>query len=96
MATGSIEETDEELRLTYVAMTRAREFLYVLWPMRYFHRPAMVSDRHGYAQRSRFLTEEVVEAMEHVKHKPRPLTPDRPLSHRPGVDIAGRLQDLWQ
>ena len=96
MATGSREEIDEEVRLTYVAMTRAKEFLYVLWPMRYFHKPAMVSDRHSYAQRSRFLTEEVVETMEHMKHEPPPMTQDRPLSRRLGIDIASRLQELWR
>ena len=32
MSTGSPEEIEEELRLTYVAMTRAKDHLYVSWP----------------------------------------------------------------
>jgi len=59
MSTGSEEELEEELRLAYVAMTRARNFLYITWPLRYYHRWSNFTDRHVYAQLSRFLTEEV-------------------------------------
>ena len=96
MATGSREEIDEEVRLTYVATTRARDFLYVLWPMRYFHKPALVSDNHSYAQRSRFLTEEVVETMECVGHRPTSSGPDTPLRGGAEIDIARHLQELWR
>lgn len=65
MSTGSAEEIEEELRLTYVAMTRARDFLYVLWPVRYYHKSAgAMSDNHSYAQCSRFFTSEVTAAMD--------------------------------
>lgn len=37
MATGRQDEIDEELRLFYVAMTRAKDYLYITCPMRYFH-----------------------------------------------------------
>jgi DNA helicase-2/ATP-dependent DNA helicase PcrA len=66
LATGSDEEIEEELRLAYVATTRAKDFLYVLWPKRYYGRPPKPSDGHTYSQRSRFLTEEVVGSMETV------------------------------
>ena len=59
MSTGSDQEIEEELRLAYVAMTRARNFLYVTWPLRYYHKWSATSDRHSYAQMSRFLTEDV-------------------------------------
>ena len=59
MAAGSEEELDEERRLTYVAMTRARDFLYITWPLRYYHRWSSFTDRHTYAQLCRFLTEDV-------------------------------------
>jgi DNA helicase-2/ATP-dependent DNA helicase PcrA len=96
MATGSREEIDEEVRLTYVAMTRARDFLYVLWPMRYFHFPATVSDNHSYAQRCRFLTEDVVQTMDRVGHSRLLPEPDRPSPRTARVDIGVRLQDLWR
>ena len=59
MAAGSDEELEEERRLAYVAMTRARNFLYVSWPLRYYHRWSSFTDRHVYAQLSRFFTDEV-------------------------------------
>jgi DNA helicase-2/ATP-dependent DNA helicase PcrA len=54
MATGSPEEIEEELRLFYVALTRAKNWLYVCCPMRYY-RFSNFSDRHGLAQLTRFL-----------------------------------------
>jgi DNA helicase-2/ATP-dependent DNA helicase PcrA len=56
MATGNVEEIEEERRLLYVAMTRARDALHVYFPLRYYHRPRGLEDGHSYAQLSRFLT----------------------------------------
>jgi DNA helicase-2/ATP-dependent DNA helicase PcrA len=55
MATGDADEIEEELRLFYVALTRARDTLYVYFPLRYYRRPRGLDDRHGYAQLTRFL-----------------------------------------
>ncbi len=55
MATGSPEEIEEERRLLYVAMTRAREMLHVYFPLRYYRRPRGLEDGHGYTQLTRFL-----------------------------------------
>jgi DNA helicase-2/ATP-dependent DNA helicase PcrA len=59
MATGNAEEIEEERRLLYVAMTRARDALHVYFPLRYYHRPRGLEDGHSYAQLSRFLTPDV-------------------------------------
>ncbi|MFH1267701.1 MAG: ATP-dependent helicase [Planctomycetota bacterium] len=59
MATGSPEEIEEERRLFYVALTRAKSGLAVLCPLRYYHYPGNFSDAHGYAQLTRFLPEGV-------------------------------------
>jgi DNA helicase-2/ATP-dependent DNA helicase PcrA len=59
MATGSREEIDEERRLFYVACTRARDRLVVAFPQRYYIAGKGPTDRHGYAQPSRFMTAEV-------------------------------------
>lgn len=59
MASGSPEEIEEERRLFYVALTRARNQLYVCYPQRYYFSRRHCSDAHGYAQLSRFLPEEV-------------------------------------
>ncbi|MEY2460731.1 MAG: ATP-dependent helicase UvrD/PcrA [Acidimicrobiaceae bacterium] len=65
MATGNDEEIEEERRLLYVAMTRARDRLWCYVPLRYHVGlgRAWWSDRHSYAQRSRFLTDAVVATM---------------------------------
>jgi ATP-dependent DNA helicase UvrD/PcrA len=59
MATGDDEEIEEERRLFYVALTRARDALHVYAPMRYYRRPRGLEDPHAYAQVSRFLPEDV-------------------------------------
>ena len=65
MATGNDDEIDEERRLLYVAMTRARDRLWCYMPLRYHVGlgRARLSDRHSYAQRSRFLTDAVMSTM---------------------------------
>jgi DNA helicase-2/ATP-dependent DNA helicase PcrA len=59
MACGSAEEIEEERRLLYVAVTRARQRLQLYVPVRYYHRPKGIDDVHGYGKPSRFLTAEV-------------------------------------
>ncbi len=59
MAAGNSETIDEERRLLYVAMTRARRQLHLYVPLRYYHRPGARDDAHGYGKASRFLTAEV-------------------------------------
>ena len=56
LATGSAAEIDEERRLLYVAMTRAKERLHLLLPQR-FHvtQQRAWGGRHLYAARSRFI-----------------------------------------
>jgi len=56
LATGSAEEIEEERRLLYVAMTRAKNHLHILVPQRFYvHQQASRGDRHLYAARTRFL-----------------------------------------
>lgn len=59
MATGSPEQIDEELRLFYVALTRAKDWLYVCCPLRYYPVPRRPTDSHGYAQLTRFISPSV-------------------------------------
>ena len=64
MSTGDDDEIEEERRLLYVALTRARDALHVTYPQRYYRRPRGLEDPHTYSQRSRFLPDEVLEHFE--------------------------------
>ena len=55
MAVGDTGGVEEERRLFYVAMTRAKDMLYVYFPLRYYHRRFGGSDAHNYAQLTRFM-----------------------------------------
>src|SRR3989449_554847 len=61
MATGTPEEVEEERRLLYVAMTRARDHLYLLHPHRFYTGSSRRNgDRHVYAPRTRFIPEDLL------------------------------------
>jgi len=59
MTTGSPELVDEELRLFYVALTRARKYLAVFCPLFHYYGPFGKTDQYGMAQLTRFLPRSV-------------------------------------
>lgn len=61
MSTGRQEDIDEELRLFYVAMTRAKDYLYITCPMQYFHIGPSWSDRFSRVLPTRFLPKEILD-----------------------------------
>ena len=91
LATRNVVEIDEELRLFYVALSRARDSLTVTFPLRWYDRPAGVGGRHTLAQLTRFLPPEVRGTFDE-RSTPRALEPP-PL---PSVDVRAQLQDLFR
>ncbi|MEA3238819.1 MAG: ATP-dependent helicase [Candidatus Bipolaricaulota bacterium] len=95
MATGSQDEIEEELRLTYVALTRARDFLYITWPLRYYFKWYALTDSHTYAQRCRFFTDDVMTSIDevHLEYDP---GDDTTMNMDAGVDIARNIRGMWE
>ncbi|MBI4514787.1 MAG: ATP-dependent helicase [Deltaproteobacteria bacterium] len=96
LATGSAAQIEEERRLLYVAMTRAREQLHLIHPLRFFKREqGRFGDRHVYAPRSRFIPAAIAEHFEHRTHG-RAHTADLGAGNAPSpIDIGARLRELW-
>ncbi|MBW3590897.1 MAG: ATP-dependent helicase [Actinobacteria bacterium] len=98
LATGDPETVEEERRLLYVAMTRARNHLYVYAPLRYYVRPTGRDDAHGYARLSRFLTAQVVDHMEETTSSPAvhaPAAQQRPTPKASMAAVDDMLAALW-
>lgn len=94
MSTGSKEEIEEERRLAYVAMTRARDFLYVTWPFRYYFKWHKYSDKHSYAQPCRFFTENVRAIFDEV-NMTQPDPDDDTSTTCPKQDIQAQMRAMW-
>src|SRR5438128_2110896 len=61
MSTGTSEEIEEERRLLYVAMTRAKDHLHLVVPQRFYsHQQTKSGDRHVYAALTRFIPERLL------------------------------------
>ena len=95
-AAGKPEALDEERRLLYVAITRARNELHLCAPLRYaITQQPRTGDAHVYGAKSRFLTDAVLACFE--QHTPPAASPQA--ASTPGdaavVDVAASLSALW-
>ncbi len=96
MATGNGDDIEEERRLLYVAMTRARDALTLLLPQRFYvHQQRAQGDRHVYATRSRFLTNEVCEHFSRETWYPRSAMPNGSGTETAKVDLQALLRNAW-
>jgi DNA helicase-2/ATP-dependent DNA helicase PcrA len=96
MATGSTDEIEEERRLLYVAMTRARDELTLIVPQRFYvHGQPRGGDRHVLAYRTRFIPPNLLPLFERIAW---PTTPaeEKRVVNGPRVDLAARMRAMWK
>lgn len=96
MATSTVEEIEEERRLLYVAMTRARDDLVLMQPMRFYAQGASNgSDKHVYAPRSRFLEDGDIESFEVVTPKFAPSRAEL-VAQANKIDLKIAIKAMWK
>ena len=95
-ATGRAELIEEERRLLYVAMTRARSELHLIAPLRYYvtAQPRR-GDAHVYGATSRFLTRAVMERLQPVSWPEADAPEAAHARNAPAIDVASVLRGLW-
>jgi DNA helicase II / ATP-dependent DNA helicase PcrA len=97
LATGSTEELEEERRLLYVAMTRAKDDLHLLVPQRFFvHGQAVQGDRHLYASRTRFIPETLLPLFDRSSWPTSAQPAWTIVNQGPRIDIAARMRERWR
>ena len=96
LATGTSAEIEEERRLLYVAMTRARDHLDIIVPQRFFvHGQRNNGDRHLYASRTRFIPSGLLEHFECRSWPPVVATTAPRTPAQAPVDILKRVRKSW-
>ncbi len=98
MATGSAVEIEEERRLLYVAMTRAKDQLDLMVPQRfYLSQQSGLGDRHVYASRTRFIPNALLGRFEQLSWPvPETQLPGSPESRQTALDLAARMRAMWR
>jgi DNA helicase-2/ATP-dependent DNA helicase PcrA len=96
MATGTVEEIEEERRLLYVAMTRAKDQLALVTPQRfYIQQQSRTGDRHVFASRTRFIPPVIMDAFEATTW---PVV-TRNVAERSvatPIDLQARMRGVWR
>jgi DNA helicase-2/ATP-dependent DNA helicase PcrA len=97
LGAGTSAELEEERRLLYVAMTRAKDDLHLITPQRFFtHGQHAQGDRHVYAARTRFIPDSLLGLFERKSwplvaagETPRPASGVR-------LDIGAKMRGMWR
>ncbi|TAH50199.1 MAG: ATP-dependent helicase [Betaproteobacteria bacterium] len=97
IATRNAAEIEEERRLLYVAMTRAKDHLDLVVPQRFYVTQQQgLGDRHVYAGRSRFIPNRLLERFEQMSWPlPPPELRGSPASRQAAVDLAAKMRNMW-
>jgi DNA helicase-2/ATP-dependent DNA helicase PcrA len=98
LGVGTTAEIEEERRLLYVAMTRAKDSLHLVVPHRFFtHGQNAQGDRHVYASRTRFIPAALTQHFECVTW---PLATvaagGRKDAREVRVDVGAKMRSMWR
>jgi DNA helicase-2/ATP-dependent DNA helicase PcrA len=98
LGVGTSAEIEEERRLLYVAMTRAKDNLDLVVPQRFFtHGQNAQGDRHVYASRTRFIPATLLQFFEvcgwpQVKSDSAAAQQARQVR----IDVGARMRSMWR
>jgi DNA helicase-2/ATP-dependent DNA helicase PcrA len=101
LGTGSSSDIEEERRLLYVAMTRAKDELRLMVPQRFYvHQQSAHGDRHVYASLTRFIPNRLLDLFESCAWPPVVASDATPQAASapgaPKVDLLARLRAQWK
>ncbi len=96
LAVGERDEVEEERRLLYVAMTRAKDSLHLIVPQRFYtHGQSKHGDRHVYASRTRFIPDHILSRFERVSWPAPTMEPVRTPQPNIRIDFKSRMRGMW-
>ncbi|WP_081161091.1 ATP-dependent helicase [Ensifer aridi] len=97
LGAGSSAELEEERRLLYVGMTRARDSLTLLTPQRFFTGGQnALGDRHVYASRTRFIPATLLQFFETATWPKVRATAGERSARQVRVDVGARMRSMWK
>lgn len=97
LGAGSKDEIEEERRLLYVAMTRAKDDLHLMVPQRFFtHGQTSTGDRHVYAARTRFIPNNLLGLFERRAWPVAAPATARAPSSEPRIDVRAKMRGMWR
>jgi DNA helicase-2/ATP-dependent DNA helicase PcrA len=95
-STGKTEMIEEERRLLYVAMTRARNELHLCAPLKYaVTQQAKNGDAHVYGAKSRFMSDKVLDTLEKVSIRTSMGVESLKAGDTTTVDVVAQLKEMW-
>jgi DNA helicase-2/ATP-dependent DNA helicase PcrA len=97
LGAGTSAELEEERRLLYVAMTRAKDDLHLIVPQRFFvHGQSAKGDRHMYASRTRFIPERLAPLFERTTWPIARAAASGRADRAAPVDIRAKMRGMWR
>jgi DNA helicase II / ATP-dependent DNA helicase PcrA len=97
LGTGTSAEIEEERRLLYVAMTRAKDDLHLIVPQRFFtHGQSAQGDRHVYASRTRFIPDGLLGLFDRTSWPPVGVGAPARVASGVRINVGARMRGMWR